>query len=665
MRFLKTALCSLLFLTVYETYNPNQVTALETAETANKSKAKAVPTAAPLIPIEKYAALPKAMQLELSPNGNYAAYLTPNKGRISLIFKDLTGELKPFLIPALKNAELSWFRFASNDYLLVSYQFTSNEYGHKYTSTRLVTYHVRTKKFRLMMKPKRGSNEAAGFVGNIQDNVLDLWPEKPDYFLLALDTNGDGNAAIRKVHLKTGHDSAYYGSKDNIQDWTLDAQKQARMAYGYSRTKRVIKYRNPETNKWQDATKMAWYQKSYGFVDFTEDPRIAYMLVPNENGVNGMVKYNMLEDKILEPLFQHERYDATGLAYDSSTGKVIGVRYTHAYDDVFYINAFYAKLKKTLMKAFGKGHVEILAYNRKKKIITLRYTSDEVAGGYYALYVEKANVKPIFFDRDVAIDQTLSPTQKVTFKARDGLPIEGYLTLPRGIKAEKLPTIIMPHGGPQARDDAYYHFEAQMLANRGYAILRPNFRGSTGYGDYFQAAGRKQWGGTMQDDLTDATHWMIEEGITDPKRICIMGGSYGGYASLMALVKEQDLYQCAISINGVTDIAAMRRNDKNFIGGRVWGNSWGLDGSKDKEISPYHQWKKIKKPALLIHSVDDARVPYKQSKKLYSKLKRADLANYVEIKKGGHSLDTEAARLKSLKAVEAFLKKHLPTSRNN
>lgn len=629
------------------------------------SKSKKQPDL-PILPIELYAKLPKASQLKLSPNGDYAAYLTPVNGRTALVFHDFSGKIKPFLIPSLEDAEMQWFRWANNEYLLVSYAFTSRRNGQRFKSTRLVSFHVASNKNIVLLKPKAGSKRAKGAVGNIQDQVLDYLPKDKDNILMSIDMNGDGRDEIRTVNIKTGKSKYYSSTRLNISDWDVDQQNVARMAYGYNnKDERVIEYKNPETNKWQNAKEMPWYKKSYGFVDFDKNPRIAYMLVPNKNGVNGMVKYDMLQDKIIETLFQDEVYDAQGIKYDNSTGEVIGVTYTHSQYDVHYTDPFYKSLKTTLQKAFGAGHINILNYNRSKQVAILYYQARNVAGAYFALDMKSKQAKPLFYNYHQAIDQTLGQTKVVNITTRDNQTIEAYMTLPAQSTGKNLPTIILPHGGPHARSNASYYYEAQMLANRGYAVLQPNFRGSTGYGDHFVAAGRNQWGGLMQDDVTDATKWMIKSGISDPKRICIMGGSYGGYASLMGLVKEQDLYQCAISINGVTDIIAMRRNDAFFIGGRAWSKSWGLDGSKDREISPYHQSDKITKPVLLIHSKDDTRVPYNQSKKMQRRLKNKVDAKYIQIEYGGHSLETEAARLESLKAIESFLKKHLPTSRNN
>lgn len=166
----------------------------------------------------------------------------------------------------------------------------------------------------------------------------------------------------------------------------------------------------------------------------------------------------------------------------------------------------------------------------------------------------------------------------------------------------------------------------------------------------------------MQDDVTDATRWMIKEGIADPERVCIVGASYGGYAALMGPIKEPSLYRCAVSVNGVTDLPRLKAGDKNYIGGKVWTKDMGLSGVDDKEVSPYDRVDDLTLPVMLIASKDDERVPYRMSRALHSRLKkRRDDAEYIEIESGGHSMVTSEARLIMLRETERFLAKHLGT----
>jgi dipeptidyl aminopeptidase/acylaminoacyl peptidase len=215
---------------------------------------------------------------------------------------------------------------------------------------------------------------------------------------------------------------------------------------------------------------------------------------------------------------------------------------------------------------------------------------------------------------------------------------------------------VLPHGGPQAREDRSFWFLSQFLASRGYAVLQPNFRGSSGYGHAFEDAGEREWGGKMQDDITDGTQWLIDEGIADPDRICIVGWSYGGYAAAMGAVKTPELYRCAASINGVLDLPRLIRDDKHYIGGRAWTRSIGLSDRSAADVSPYHQAKRIAVPLLIIQAKDDTRVHDDQGKRMFKRLQRMHKpVDYVEVELGGHEMYNEPARLFILESLQAFL----------
>ncbi len=266
----------------------------------------------------------------------------------------------------------------------------------------------------------------------------------------------------------------------------------------------------------------------------------------------------------------------------------------------------------------------------------------------------------VLSSNDQLPQELMADIKPIEYEARDGLKIHGYLTLPKDKEAKKLPAVIFPHGGPAARSTQSFNTWTQFFASRGYAVLQPNFRGSIGYGDKFHELGDNQWGGTMQDDVTDGTKWLIEQGIADPANICIVGASYGGYAALMGAVKEPDLYKCAISINGVANLTAIISFGRQFVGGKAWTKKIGLEGESAKLVSPYYQAKKIKVPVLIVQSKDDPVVPNRQGNDMYKRLKYLKKpVTYVEVDNGDHHLDTAETRLAAFKAMEKFLAKHI------
>jgi len=261
----------------------------------------------------------------------------------------------------------------------------------------------------------------------------------------------------------------------------------------------------------------------------------------------------------------------------------------------------------------------------------------------------------------------LTPVEWVNYTARDGLKIPAYLTLPRGKEARALPLIVLPHGGPFLRDDWEYDPIVQFLANRGYVVLQPQFRGSTGYGKAFVESGYGQWGRKMQDDLDDGIDWLVRAGKVDPRRVCIMGGSYGGYAALWGAIRNPEKYRCAVSYAGVSDLPAqLRQNRKSFSATRYfreWRTKVAGEGKVDlKTVSPIAFADKLKVPVLIAHGEEDSVVAASQSHAMVKALTKAK-ANVTSVfyKNGWHGWGNAADMEDFLRRLDAFLAQYNPS----
>ena len=261
----------------------------------------------------------------------------------------------------------------------------------------------------------------------------------------------------------------------------------------------------------------------------------------------------------------------------------------------------------------------------------------------------------------------MSETKYVHYTARDGLKISGYLTLPKNREAKKLPLIILPHGGPfGVRDNGGYDMEVQFLANQGYVVLQPNFRGSESYGEAFYDKGKGQIGRKMQDDLDDGMDWLAKQGIIDPSRVCLVGASYGGYAALWGVIRNPERYRCAVSFAGVTDFASQLRYDRKFFDSRYYRRNWkamvrGDEGFDLDEVSPVKQVGRLTRPVLLTHGSLDDTVPMSQYKKMVSAAKKAKKPIETHVYKDeGHGFSKKESRKDWLDRMGAFLHKHNP-----
>jgi dipeptidyl aminopeptidase/acylaminoacyl peptidase len=280
---------------------------------------------------------------------------------------------------------------------------------------------------------------------------------------------------------------------------------------------------------------------------------------------------------------------------------------------------------------------------------------------YSLLDLQARTLVEVGRDSRSLLPESLAKMQTIEVPGPNGIKIPGYLTKPLGKETRGLPTIVMPHGGPIARDSWGYDPVLQFLVNRGYAVLQLNFRGSSGYGDEWQLAGRQGWGTVMHDDITAGARHLIEKGIADPKRLCIVGWSYGGYAALIGAVKEPELYRCAVSIAGVSDISSLQWDDRRFYGAAA-----GLrdqTGTEDLAAqSPRRRAAEIKVPVLLVHGTADVNVLVNHSRDMARALERNNKKHeLIVIKDGDHSLLDPTMRLTLFQALERFLGEHLPS----
>jgi dipeptidyl aminopeptidase/acylaminoacyl peptidase len=297
-----------------------------------------------------------------------------------------------------------------------------------------------------------------------------------------------------------------------------------------------------------------------------------------------------------------------------------------------------------------------------RKIVVL-VDSDRNPGDFYLIDRESRKAEYLLSRRSWIDPAAMAPVEAITYRTRDGATIHAYLTAAAGASASKAPLVVVPHGGPHGpRDFWAWDPWAQALASRGYAVLQPNFRGSGGYGYAHQSAGYRKWGTLMQDDLTDAVKWAVGQGIADPARVCIMGGSYGGYAALMSPTREPDLYRCAIGFAGVYDLISQSEDSDipDSLMGRNYLEEVLGDAATMREQSPVTHIEKLRVPVLIAHGTADKRVPFSQAKVLRKALKKHDKAfEWAEYEDEEHGFWIEKNHEDFLTRALTFLDRHI------
>ncbi|MCK5574940.1 MAG: S9 family peptidase, partial [Sphingomonadales bacterium] len=628
---------------------------------------------APKLPVKSFAQLPQVSAMEFSPDGSHMLAVRPIKGRPTLVVQETKSGKIVTVVPPFHDFDISEAHWANNDRLLLVVKFDGIRHTTPTTETRLIGIDRDGKNAKYLVKPSSQKTVSSKIARSnyypapqFQHDILHMLPNDPDNILLSLDGDYDGEDEVRLQNVYSDKYKVVRTDARGIQNWAADHQGRVRYGWGVdtgtlSGAGRTTKWRriySDSSGKNVVISKTDIYEKGYRLFGFSLNPDHIYMYGPSPHGTNHVILYDMTNRKTLETVFEHETFDAMGLVSDPATGVPIGVTYFDEGLKRKYFDPKWKKRAKTINNALKGTTNLIVSSTTDHGLHMVRATSPEDSGRYYVYDEKNKKIDPVIEIYPGLMPEHMGTVQTVTYKARDGLAIPAILTLPRGVETKNLPTVILPHGGPHARDIYDFDWWPQFLANRGYAVLQPNFRGSTGYGDAFYEAGKQQWGLAMQDDVTDGTKWLIDEGISDPDRICIVGASYGGYAALMGVVKEPDLYKCAASINGVTDIPRMMSNAKKYIGGTAMTQHVNKDGRR--EISPARRAKEIKAKVLLIHAKDDRTVNIKQSEVMKKALKKAkNKARYVELEGGGHSMQTETSRTTMLTELEAFLKENI------
>jgi dipeptidyl aminopeptidase/acylaminoacyl peptidase len=370
-------------------------------------------------------------------------------------------------------------------------------------------------------------------------------------------------------------------------------------------------------------------------------------------------------------LYENRSYDLQGIFYDRKKKVLAAVNWVADRTAEHYFDKDWEAIDKTLRDKFPGYDVNMVGFddNRTKGIVWVG--SDRSPAKYYVYdfaskeTTEAANPYPWIDEKEMAI------MQPVSYTTRDSITIRGYLTLPKGIEPKNLPVVVNPHGGPWARDQWGYNPEVQLLANRGYAVLQMNFRGSTGYGRKFWESSFKEWGKKMQDDITDGVEWLKKEGIADPKHIAIYGGSYGGYATLAGVAFTPDLYAAAVDYVGVANLFTFMNTIPPY-----WKpyldqfHEMVGDPKKDSlllaEASPVLHADKIKTPLFVAQGANDPRVNKAESDQMVAALKKRGIdVEYMVKTDEGHGFHNQDNQYDFYGAMEKFLEKHLKPQKNS
>lgn len=639
---------------------------------------------APRLPASAFGALPFMRQPEISPDGRYiAALVAGGNQRHDVVIYDLAqlGKAAPFRAPS-GDWDVNWIRWKSSSRLLVSMRkaYFRGVPGSSadVIETRLWAMNADGSDLKRLVqrksRAKSSSAESFGGQGMVQvaDRVVDFLPEDPRHVLMAFNAEDPRKPRLYRVEIYKDQQVQVEPGRTNIQWWWRDQQGRVRLAQGQALDEagdEVSTYhRASDQDEWKRIRDENQRDAVFDPVIFdAADPDVIFVTSDHENGRLGLYRYRLSSGEFIGKLFLHPEVDISDVILDARGTAVEGVRYITDVTQWTWFSGRMADVYKDIRAQLPGWTIAVESRTLDDTRMIVLASAPDHSPRYY-LYEPSTRKLQYFGFGSAALDEhDLARVIPVRYKARDGLEIPAYLTLPTGATnppAKPLPTVVMPHGGPESRDYAAFDPEVQMLANHGYAVLQMNFRGSAGYGAEFREAGQREWGEAMQDDITDGTRWLVDAGIADPGRICIVGGSYGGYAALMGVVKEPGLYRCAVSLNGVTDLPDLISLRRKYVGGRSsaarrLGDLWNDREQLDRN-SPARRAADIQVPVLLVHGTDDRVVPVAQSRKMAEALKSARKNyQYVELEGEEHWLTHAGTRLQYFEQLDKFLAEQL------
>jgi len=505
--------------------------------------------------------------------------------------------------------------------------------------------------------------------------------QHPEEVMIGLNRRDPRLFDMYRVNLLTGDITLEAENPGDVIGWTTDRNFKIRAATAFREDlSTAIRIRNSIDKPWRDLLVspfertpfLGQYNGGSLVSGFHENGKILYVTTSLNSDTTQLVSLDTETGKIIEVLAEDPEGDLweTGDTYEVLLDKKSGTVQAAAFH---HMKPRYKVINKNLEKDFAilekaeSGVFRITSRDVNDSLWVVNYISDVKADVYYIYHRATKKLEPLIHTKPELEKYTLASQKGIQIPARDGMKLVSFLTLPVGLEPKKLPLVLLVHGGPWYRDQWGFDPEVQWLANRGYGVLQVNFRGSSGFGLKYMNAGTGQWcTGSMQNDLTDAVKWAISEGIADPQRIAIYGGSYGGYATLCGIVYTPDLYVAAVDLVGPSDVGYVLKSFPEYWKPvkKRWIRRIGVDAEKDEEnnrrISPLYHVEKIRTPLLIAHGSNDPRVKQAASDQIVAAMREKKLpVTYVVYPDEGHGLGREPNKLDLAWRTEEFLARYL------
>jgi len=631
------------------------------AESAQEARAPAA---------KAFAQLPQIRSPELSPEGGYLALLRPVDGRylpVVLRLEEGQPARRIRLDPGESIADVVGLDWSGERYLLISVLATRPLQSRP--DGRVFVYDTQSHDLSaLLPEPRPGGHslrarrESQSRTASVR--LVDPLRFVPGEALVVVNKPRESGSEVRRVNLSSGSHDRVLRDGESPLSMRADASGRLRLIYRAPGGQPEILYRAAGGGDWQSLTPPLTLDEGHRVAGLAGSGDGIWVLRPSDGRGRTLHRFDPERMRFSEPIFGPTEQDVDRIITElrPEGRRLLGYRVAGDFRRDIYLREDWRARQARIDAKLTESVNAIVSSNAAADIHVVRARSAERPDNYYLFDAEADRLTHLANTYPDLAERALPGKRPVAYPARDGTSIPAYLTLP-ATGAPPFPTILLVHGGPTSRVHQNFFYWTQFLASRGYAVLEPNFRGSEGYGQAWEDSGRLEWGGLMQRDIADGARWLLETRIADPERLCIMGGSFGGYAALMGVAKSLERYACAIAVNAVSDLERMVRDDRRRYPGAPWTRFIGLGSAGEmrlEEASPVTYAERVEAPVLLFHSRDDLRVPVRHSIVMADELESAGKpVNLVTAKRGGHPLTNAATREKLLTAVEEFLARHL------
>jgi dipeptidyl aminopeptidase/acylaminoacyl peptidase len=602
------------------------------------------------IPLEDFFRNPEKTAYQISPEGKFYSFMAPYMNRMNIYVIEI-GKDEPVQLTSDTARDIAGYFWANENRILYLKDTGGDE------------------NFKLLAVNADGSNPIAltDFEG-VRTQIIDDLEDIPDQVIVGLNKRNPMVFDPYRLNIETGELTMLAENPGNIQSWITDHDGKLRMAIAIvDGVNTSILYRENESDEFKNVLTTSFKESVYPAF-FTFDNKAVYAVSNLNRDKSAVVIFDPAKGQEIELLYGNDDYDISSVFYSRKRKVLSSASYTSWKRERHFFDTETAALFDRLKEDLGEYEFGLSASTRNEDKYIVRTYSDRSLGSYY-LYDKNTDELTRISEVSPWLDEEeMARMEPIKYTSRDGLTIHGYLTLPKGYtmeNAKNLPVVVNPHGGPWARDSWGFNPEIQFLANRGFAILQVNFRGSTGYGRAFWEASFKQWGRTMQDDITDGVLWLIEQGIADEERIAIYGASYGGYATLAGLAYTPELYAAGVDYVGVSNLFTFMNTIPPYwkpmldmlyemVGDPV------KDSVMMREASPVFHADKIIAPLFVAQGANDPRVNVDESDQMVEALRNRGVeVEYMVKDNEGHGFHNEENRFDFYRSMEKFLQEHL------